>query len=1140
MDTVLDFLETLEEMIYIVRVDDGEIVYLNRCLREALTGASQSESPEEEAKGQLARILARCRTGEGREENRTQGWMWEDPDSKRSFFVRSSVHCAEGQDYCLTAVVEVTGNPASSGEESTALSCYLERYEHDLPFFLSAYSHQNHSSYFYFGDVQREIYYISDNLREKFGFAQNIVRGLPEEWAKRISTERDRARFRADIQRVRQKRGAFHDLRYQVKDRSGQNVWLRSYGELQWNEDGTKPLFLAGRLTQQDENFVVDPVTNFPQESVLIRHLEIMRQRGQSCLVIGFSLNNIAQINSIQGRTYGDFLIRSIANQLVDKLSNRMAFYRMVGMRCLALVEQEAAGDRESVIAQIREIVEENYRRAGISVHQPCSFAVMSYPQPEITALDFIENMEALIRTARDQQSRSFVDNTQGSVRRFQEEASMALFISRDVLNDMEDFRAVVQPVVSGETGEIIGGETLMRWKFMGEDVSPSVFIPILEKEGMIHLAGRWIFAEAVKICASMLPYNPEFLLSVNVSLLQLADLEFGSFMRDILDHYGLDGSHIIVEITESCLDQQPERLQRFVDACNSCGIRIALDDFGSGYSSFRVLLRYPSSVIKLDRSLLLEMTESTDKMNFISSIVYACHRFGKMVCIEGVETTAQDNLAKECQCDVIQGFHYYGPMETEQLAALMEKTAEARRADDAEAAARKLREEQEAQEMKELLCTFFQHYFLERDPEQIMTMFVEQALDESPWAGDAQLEKEAVQTLLRAERAVLPQPRAYRLLELHQEPAGDEGRWTCSCTVELQTEENEQSESDILGLTAVVQKQEDGWRFQSIQWSDVSDQRRDGELLSLQIIAEKLDGKDSEHRQRLFQTIMQLLPDGVVGWYLEEGLPIYAANDCFARMSGYQDYQELESAIHGEAIRLVHPEDRVMVTRVLRETAENSARYEMIYRLHRKDGSYLWVREVGRRTEGSGEHNGFISVLTDISSQMKVKTDLREEAEMDTLTGIYNRRDGTKRIERALPTCHGYLFAIMDMDNLKRVNDLCGYGQGDEALCFVAETLRDSFRETDTVFRLGGDEFAVFVENCETRIDAIAERFQEIARVYAERMRKVCPQAKSSLSVGGVYSCGKHSFSQLYQKADKTLYEVKKSEKGRVALRKL
>lgn len=248
----------------------------------------------------------------------------------------------------------------------------------------------------------------------------------------------------------------------------------------------------------------------------------------------------------------------------------------------------------------------------------------------------------------------------------------MALALSRDVLHSMQNFRIVVQPIISVQDNTIVGGETLLRWNFQGKDISPEVFVPMLEKDNMIHLAGRWVFEQAVCTCMRLISYSPDFYLTFNVSLYQMSDRHFSEFMEEVLEKYNLDGSHLIAEMTESCLDEQPEKLLYFLNTCNKLGIRIALDDFGSGYSSLRMMLQYPSSVIKLDRSLLGEMTESVDKMNFISSIVYACHRFGKKVCMEGVETDEQDALIRESGCDLIQGYRYYRPMEVPALYRLL------------------------------------------------------------------------------------------------------------------------------------------------------------------------------------------------------------------------------------------------------------------------------------------------------------------------------------------------------------------------------------------------------------------------------------------------------------------------------------
>ena len=569
-------------------------------------------------------------------------------------------------------VLAKAGAGNSSEREVTLLDRYLAETYHDLRFFLKTLARNNGNGYFYFGDMQKNLFYISDNMRDKFGFSSNVVHNLIEEWGKRVYTAKGKRRYWADMHALLEEKRTVHDLRYQVRDASGCSIWIRCYGELLWNEDKSKPLFFSGRITHQDESFVVDPVSNFPMETVMIRHLDRLRAQNQSCLAIGFSLNNMTEINSIQGRTYGDRLISTISDELMDELSDQMSFYRLVGMRCVALIDSPGEESPEALVGKIREIVEKNYRYAGMTVSAPCSFAVMRFPQPGLTSLDFTENMEALIRMARHEPKQSYVDDSGINILKLQKMANMGLVLTGDVLGGMENFRAVVQPVVSTESGEIIGGETLMRWKFEGEDVSPGIFISILEKENMIQTAGRWVFEQAVCICARVLSYLPEFYLTVNVSLQQLSDEGFLDYMESTLGKYGLEGRHLVVEMTESCMDEEPEKLRRFVEGCEAMGIRIALDDFGSGYSSLRVLLRYPSSIIKLDRSLLLEMSESADKMNFISSIVYACHRFGKKVCMEGVETQAQNELVKETNCDMIQGFYYHRPMEPHQFYELL------------------------------------------------------------------------------------------------------------------------------------------------------------------------------------------------------------------------------------------------------------------------------------------------------------------------------------------------------------------------------------------------------------------------------------------------------------------------------------
>ena len=418
----------------------------------------------------------------------------------------------------------------------------------------------------------------------------------------------------------------------------------------------------------QDVSLLVDCNTNFSGETVLIRNLSKLKEEGKKVRIIGFSLNDVAKINNMQGRAFGDNLIRSVSDALSNQLADRLSFYKLSGMRCAAVIRAEFQETFESLISEMRVIIEEKYHTFGIEVPNSCSFTILDFPVEDVGTLDFVENLNNCIKLAQKEITVPYLDSRLLDIHEIQQEDNLSLELGRDVINDMSNFRLVIQPVVSTKTGRVVAGEALLRWKRGGRNMSPGLFIPILEHEKMIIPVGRWVLEESVKVCRRIVAFQPDFHLSVNVSLQQLDDEGFLEFIGETLQKYNLEGKHIFLEITESCMDNEQEKLMHFVNYCESLGIKVALDDFGTGYSSIRVLMQYPTAIIKLDRSLLLEMGKSRDKLNFISSIVFACHQFGKQVCIEGVETEEQCRMVKKADCDLIQGFYYFRPMEIDDI----------------------------------------------------------------------------------------------------------------------------------------------------------------------------------------------------------------------------------------------------------------------------------------------------------------------------------------------------------------------------------------------------------------------------------------------------------------------------------------
>lgn len=553
-------------------------------------------------------------------------------------------------------------NCVSTNKQETDFNRYVKQYYYDAEAIIQSITMSDSTQCVYFGDMRSNYFYISDNMRDTFGFGSNLVYDLLTHWGNRVATPEQFKLYQNDIADMLKYKRTIHDLRYQVKDRSGNVRWIRCFGILRWNEEKTEPVFFSGSVSFQDNSFIVDPITNFPREHTALMVLNTLEKPTDMLI---FSLNHFTEINETKGRYNANQLMKQITAQIVQTMGEGVRFYRLDGLKFMGIPQNGMTVENpQNKIEQLRGIVEQGYSSMEISVRNACSFGVMRFPNGVDTAHTFIENAMVLISDAKQKSEKEYIVYSPEGVQKLKEHANLSLALSQNALDGMKQFRIVIQPVVSAQTGRAVGGEVLMRWQYEGRDVSPGLFIPLMEKGKTIHIAGKWVFEQTVRACRQLLVYDPEFYLTFNVSYHQIVNDDFIDFVEKTLEKYQVSGKNLVAELTETHFDEEPEKLRGFVERCSKLHIRIALDDFGNGYSSLGLLLKYPASIVKLDRSLLVEMTGSEDKMNFINSIVYACHRFGKKVCMEGVETDEQNILIKESGCDLIQGFYYHRPME--------------------------------------------------------------------------------------------------------------------------------------------------------------------------------------------------------------------------------------------------------------------------------------------------------------------------------------------------------------------------------------------------------------------------------------------------------------------------------------------
>ena len=522
-------------------------------------------------------------------------------------------------------------------------------------------------NYPYFGDLQKDAWYLSDSMKENWGFENNVVHDLLNRWKKFIPYKEDLELYENDIEELLKLRKNVHDLIYRVVDKGGEEFWIRCFGYIKWDDAGEKPLFFCGHVSRLNHAFDTDPITNFPREKAAMRDISTIFYNKKKAFFLCFRLNGFGEINEIRGRNIGNNLLKDIATGLLKNFDSNIQFYRLDGLRFLLMVSEKCEKGAKEISKEIKKIIGDLYSEYNLPIRYPCGVGILGELDSNMSVIEIMTDVSSVLDIAKNKPEIDIIYSEQ-TLSDHREQKQMVLEIGRDVANNMNNFRVVMQPIVSSKTHQIVGGEMLLRWKYLGQNISPMIFVPILEENNLMPAVGKWIFKQAAKLCKRINSYLPDFYLDFNVSYYQIKDETLLPYMEKILKDYGIDGNRLVMELTETHYNDDPVKLLEFVESCKRMNIRMALDDFGVGYSSLEMLLKYPADIVKLDRSIMKKMSDSSASKIFMETIVSACHNFGKLVCVEGVETEAELKMVTEAGCDTIQGFYFYKPLEIQDV----------------------------------------------------------------------------------------------------------------------------------------------------------------------------------------------------------------------------------------------------------------------------------------------------------------------------------------------------------------------------------------------------------------------------------------------------------------------------------------
>lgn len=572
--------------------------------------------------------------------------------------------------YCdLNAFKQKKTHLPQVSEHRSLFGDYIRNYYFDPEILINAISDQEKPYYLYIGDMKENVFFISDRMRDDFLFESNIVPDLIHKWGDLI-VERDKTAYYDDINAILTQKKECHNICYQIRNAKGEIIWVHCQGVIKW-ENGT-PLFFAGIVSNLQEERNIDPITGLWGPSAFINQLEILSKTGG--WIIGIGLNDFSSINNSIGRTEGNLILRNIAQIFQIKLGYLFHFYRIDNIKFVAVSRNPGSVPFGTITENIKNITETIYSSHHLFMQKPCSIGFLKFPKNYPADEEIVQTLSNLINQAKDRQKESYVTLSEEILSEKRKRAQMLINLNKSVSDGFSDFFVEIQPVTDRTKKTIIGGEVLLRWKRNGEIISPGKFIPILESHHLIQPVGKWIFEEAVRFSKQLTRVKPDFLLSVNISYLQIPDSTFFGFIMDTVKKYNVNPSSLIIELTETTNRESNELLFDFITRIKKEGFLFAIDDLGSGYSSLNFLFECPADIVKMDRTLTQKLIGSKLNYRLFKTIIFGCHESDKKICIEGIENENEMRLVDEMDFDYLQGFYFYKPVSPETLYRLLQE----------------------------------------------------------------------------------------------------------------------------------------------------------------------------------------------------------------------------------------------------------------------------------------------------------------------------------------------------------------------------------------------------------------------------------------------------------------------------------
>jgi len=424
------------------------------------------------------------------------------------------------------------------------------------------------------------------------------------------------------------------------------------------------------RLSDARRQAVTDELTGLGNRRFLFEHgaerLGSVDPADRLALIL-IDLDNFKEINDTFGHHAGDELLRETARRLAARMVDPDLLVRLGSDEFALLIALGPAEGRE-VAARILDRLMQPLVIDGARVRITASAGVAEHDDASVSIADLLRRADVAMYAAKDAHSR---------VELFRPRLDEANRTRLETIQDLDgalvhrQFVLHYQPKIDVETGAIFGAEALVRWAHPTRGLLyPDAFLPVVEQSGLMNAVTRLVLESAVMQLAGWREAGLDISVAVNLSASDLLDESLAERIEGLLAEHGVPATALELEITESVIMIDPKRAREVLEALRALGLRIAVDDYGTGYCALAYLRDLPVDELKIDRSFIATVTTDRRSAAIVRSTIELAHALGLKVVAEGIEHEQALDALAAFGCDYAQGYHFSRPVAAEDFTA--------------------------------------------------------------------------------------------------------------------------------------------------------------------------------------------------------------------------------------------------------------------------------------------------------------------------------------------------------------------------------------------------------------------------------------------------------------------------------------